>query len=121
MRAGTSYTEPTRHAAPMILRPGWLPVIKVNLASFEGAPEGLADWPVLLRTARVVHGHCGMLATRLCVGEDRLSRSSCPRHGDRDPLLERVISPFGTPSAGVDFYPGLERSRNCADAAAPTR
>jgi hypothetical protein len=24
------------------LRPGWLPVIKVNLASFEGAPEGWA-------------------------------------------------------------------------------
>src|SRR5712671_6940449 len=50
------------------LRPGWLPVIKVNLASFEGAPEGLADWSVLLRTASVVHSHCGMLATRLVRG-----------------------------------------------------
>jgi hypothetical protein len=85
-------------------------VIKVNLASFEGAPEGLAR----------VAAHSKCCTTHLCVGEDHLGRSSCPHHGDRDPLIAQVISPFGTLSAGVDFYLGLERSRNCADAAAPT-
>jgi hypothetical protein len=30
------------------------------------------------------------------------------------PLVEQV--PFGTPSAGVEWFHGLERSRNCADA-----
>src|SRR5712664_3958727 len=60
-----------------------------------------------------------MLATRLCVREDHLSRSSCPRHGDRDPLVNQVIPLFGTPSAGVECFQGLERYRSCADAAAP--
>jgi hypothetical protein len=35
----------------------------------------------------------GLGAARLCEREDRLSRSSCPRHGDRDSFIEQVI-PF---------------------------
>ena len=85
------------------------PVIKVNLTSFEGLGK---DGP-RPRSACVVHGHGGKLATRFCVREDHLSRSSCPRHG---PLVGQVI-PFWDAVRRGRVLQGLERSRNCADAA----
>ena len=66
---------------------------RISLGQPSVKPALRKDGPALLRSAGVVRGHGGMLAIRLCVREDRLSRSSCPRHGDRDPLVEQVI-PF---------------------------
>jgi hypothetical protein len=60
------------------LRPGWLPVIKVNLASFEGAPEGLAR---VLRTASVAQPICAWVritsAGRLARATETAIPSTC--------------------------------------------